>query len=285
MMGLVKIIKPGIFTTVQDEGRFGFSKYGVPKSGAMDLESLRFANLLLGNDKNCACIEWTFQAPVLQFSEATSIALTGAPVDAFLNGEKIKMYHQTKVGKNDILVINFCKNKIYGYVGIKDGFSSSIVLDSRSYYGGITAKKKLSVGDGIAYKKQEYFKGNFSGVSASFFAKTTKVVEVYPGPEYESLSIEQKRVLTNSVFTISNTINRMAIQLEEKLKNSISSIITSPVLPGTVQLTPSGNLIVLMRDCQTTGGYPRVLQLTENTINQIAQKRMGEKFNFVLVNF
>ncbi|MBQ0740214.1 allophanate hydrolase subunit 2 family protein, partial [Aquimarina celericrescens] len=112
---------------------------------------------------------------------------------------------------------------------------------------------KLSIGDEIAYEKQEYFKGNFSGISSSFFTETTKVVEVYPGPEFELLSIEQKRVLMDSVFTISNSINRMAIQLEEKLKNSIFSIITSPVLPGTVQLTPSGNLIVLMRDCQTTG--------------------------------
>ncbi len=74
----------------------------------------------------------------------------------------------------------------------------------------------------------------------------------------------------------------MAYQLEETLEHSLPSILTSPVLPGTVQLTPSGQLIILMRDCQTTGGYPRVLQLIEAAINLLSQKKFGDAFCFTL---
>ena len=108
---------------------------------------------------------------------------------------------------------------------------------------------------------------------------------MYKGPEFDALNEDQKSKVLDAFFTISNTINRMAIQLEEKIANTLPSIITSPVLPGTIQLTPSGKLIVLMRDCQTTGGYPRVLQLSENSINHIAQKRMKEKCGFKLIEF
>ena len=76
----------------------------------------------------------------------------------------------------------------------------------------------------------------------------------------------------------------MAYQLKEPLENELTSIITSLVLPGTVQLTPSGKLIILMRDCQTTGGYPRILQLSEDSINRLAQKFTGDKINFILIN-
>ena len=75
----------------------------------------------------------------------------------------------------------------------------------------------------------------------------------------------------------------MAYQLKELFKNDLKSIITSPVLPGTVQLTPSGNLIILMRDCQTTGGYPRILQLNEAALNVLSQKYSGQKIQFQLL--
>ena len=283
MMGSVKIVKPGFFSTIQDEGRFGFSEYGVPRSGAMDQKSFAYANSLLGNDKNSACIEWAFQAPFLQFSEPTIISLTGALVDAFLNDKKIKMYQQIQVQKEDILCIKFCKNKVYGYVGIKKGFLTPVTLKSRSYFKSITDDYMLRVNDEIPYQKNLVFKSQFSTISEPVFDKNLDTLQVYKGAEFDLLSSAQKATLLEGDFTISNSINRMAIQLEEKLHNTLPSIITSAVLPGTVQLTPSGKLIVLMRDCQTTGGYPRVLQLTEDAINTIAQKRMQEKCGFSLL--
>ncbi|PKV51997.1 biotin-dependent carboxylase-like uncharacterized protein [Aquimarina sp. MAR_2010_214] len=285
MIADVEIVKPGLFTTIQDEGRFGFSKYGVPKSGAMDQVAFGFANLILGNAKNDACIEWTIQPPVLKFSEATTIVLTGGETDAFLNDQKIEMYREIKVLKNDILKLNSCKKGMYGYVGIKNGFLSKEVLRSRSFYKSITPQFRLGKNDKIPYQSSANYKGHFSTISPPLFLENSNALEVYKGPEFDMLNEEQKSKVLESIFTISNTINRMAIQLEEKISNTLPSIITSPVLPGTIQLTPSGNLIVLMRDCQTTGGYPRILQLTETAINHIAQKRMKEKCAFKLIEF
>ncbi|WP_108809394.1 biotin-dependent carboxyltransferase family protein [Aquimarina spinulae] len=285
MIADVEIVKPGLSTTIQDEGRFGFSKYGVPKSGAMDQVSFGFANLILGNPKNSACIEWTIQPPVLKFHEETTIVLTGGETDAFLNDKKIEMYREIRVLKNDILKVNFCKKGIYGYVGIKGGFFSEEVLCSRSFYKSITPRFRLDKNDKIPYQSSSDYRDHFSTISPPLFLGNSNELEVYKGPEFDMLNDAQKSKVLESVFTISNTINRMAIQLEEKIPNILSSIITSPVLPGTIQLTPSGSLIVLMRDCQTTGGYPRVLQLTETAINHIAQKRMKEKCSFKLIEF
>lgn len=283
MIGKAKIIKAGLFTTIQDEGRFGFSKFGVPRSGAMDKLSFGLANSLLGNSKNAACIEWAFQPPILQFLESTEIVLTGAEADPFLNDVKIDMYRKISIAKNDILKFNFCKNGIYGYVGISNGFSTSLVLKSRSFYKSITSSYRLENETILSYQKSNIHDNQLSNISVPSLFDNTKELEVYKGPEFELLSKDQQSFLLDNSFTISGTINRMAIQLEEKLDNDLPSILTSPVLPGTVQLTPSGILIVLMRDCQTTGGYPRVLQLSEMSINRIAQKRMKEKCDFKLI--
>ena len=105
-------------------------------------------------------------------------------------------------------------------------------------------------------------------------------IECYKGPEFHKLSKENKENLLKKQFSISNNHNRMGYILNEKIKNNIKPIITSHVMPGTVQLTPGGKIIILMRDCQTTGGYPRILQLTNNAINILSQKMTNSEIKF-----
>ncbi len=285
MKGIVEILKPGLSTTIQDKGRLGYSKFGVPKSGPMDEVAFGFANLLLGNDENCACIEWTLQPPVLKFNAPTQICLTGAITDAFLNDDKIEMYRQVEVEKNDILSMYFCKNNLYGYVGIYQGFQSAISLKSRSFYTSITQNATLKKHDKVPFVISNGTENRFSNLILPEQDNLNYHLDVYRGMEFDLLSNDQKDFLFNTEFSISNIRNRMAIQINEELKNTLPSIITSPVLPGTIQLTPSGKLIVLMRDCQTTGGYPRILQLSAHAINQIAQKRTNETIQFKLIDF
>jgi len=106
---------------------------------------------------------------------------------------------------------------------------------------------------------------------------------VYKGPEYKQLTDKQLEVLFFKEFTVAKENNRMAYQLKEKIMGHKISMLTSATLPGTVQFTPSGKLIVLMKDAQTTGGYPRILQLTEKSISILSQKRMGDNLSFKLV--
>ena len=105
-------------------------------------------------------------------------------------------------------------------------------------------------------------------------------IDCYKGPEYDRLSIKNKDILLKKEFSISNNHNRMGYILEQNLKNNINPILTSHVMPGTVQLTPGGKIIILMRDCQTTGGYPRILQLTNNGINMLSQKITNSVIKF-----
>ena len=108
-------------------------------------------------------------------------------------------------------------------------------------------------------------------------------MKVFRGPEYDLLSTNSKQKLFKNEFTI-NSNNRMAYNLEEKLQVDIKTIISSPVLPGSVQLTPSGKMIILHRDCQTTGGYPRILQLNISSLNYLSQLKSTDKIKFRLIN-
>ncbi|MDH7444119.1 5-oxoprolinase subunit C family protein [Aquimarina mycalae] len=280
MIGELEIISSGLYSSIQDKGRFGFSKYGVPKSGAMDMRALYLANAILNNNENTAVIEWTMIPPVLKFHGDTIICITGAECTPFLNDEIQKMNYQFRVNNGDVLKLKNIKKGVFGYVGIKFGFLSEFILDSRSQYNLITKSGFLKKGDVISYRSCADSLAKNVVIKTSFFLHENRSIEVYEGPEFDQLSDSQIKDLLDMKFTISNDRNRMAIPLNESLKNDLSSMLTSPVLPGTVQLTPSGQLIVLMRDCQTTGGYPRILQLTEDSINRIAQKRVGEHINF-----
>ena len=278
----IKVLRPGFFTTVQDSERIGFAKYGVPKSGSMDRFSSAFANFLLQNEPSAAVLEMTLLGPELRFSAATQIAISGAFLSPVVNKVPVENDRILPISKGDILSFGKRSSGCRTYLAIKGGFQSEEVLGSRSWYPGITSCEKLEKGMSLTYLQPE---NRLSPKAAHVKPQkfwTGKELPAFPGPEFSMLPEEKKEELLNSIFTISSRNDRMGIQLQENFKNDLPGMLSSPVLPGTVQLTPSGKLIVLMRDAQTTGGYPRVLQLPETSINKIAQKVQGEKVRFRL---
>lgn len=273
---MLKVLKSGFYSTIQDNGRFGYREYGVPVSGAMDLYSGLFANTLLGNSSDNAVIEMTMLGGVFQFLKPTIIAVSGALMNPELNKKPIKQNAIIHVNANDILSFGRATKGFRTYLAIKNGFKSDIVLQSKSQYNSITVNSIVNKGDTIDYDGVvEKFSTTNASVKYDDSILTSTEIEAFAGPEFNQLSTSQKEVLLNSELKVSKYNNRMAYQLEPLIGNNIQPILTSPVLPGTVQLTPNGNLIVLMRDCQTTGGYPRVLQLTEKSINVLSQKSVG----------
>jgi biotin-dependent carboxylase-like uncharacterized protein len=282
---MVKVIKPGFFTTIQDLGRFGFQDYGVPISGTMDQYSAQFANALLNNDKNDAVLEMTMSGSTLRFDCHTIICISGADLSPTLNGKAIKLNTIITVKPNDVISFGKLNSGFRSYLAVKDGFQSEIKLNSRCMYKNVTSKYKIESND-VLHINEILSIESSKYASLKFNTNLFDInhLEVFKGPEFDLLTPNQKQKLFDQEFTISNLNDRMAYQLEEPFENSLSPIITSLVLPGTVQLTPSGNLIVLMRDCQTTGGYPRILQLKETSINCLAQKFKGQKISFQLIN-
>ncbi len=283
---MIKILKSGFYTSVQDQGRLGFAQYGVPSSGVMDQYASKFANQLLGNAKDAAVLEMTMIGAELQFLTATRIAIAGADMGATINGKAVAMFKSIKIHKNDILSFRQAKDGFRTYVAVRGGILAPQVLGSRSMLKGLTDDFKLNTGEQLhienelTLKSAKYARLKFYG---SYLQ--TKTLDVFKGPEFEKLTPSQVDELLQSDYQVSKFNSRMAYQLQPLIQNDLEPILTGPVLPGTVQLTPLGQLLVLMRDCQTTGGYPRVLQLTEKAIHILSQKTTADDLMFRLVAF
>jgi len=277
---MIKVIQSGLFTTVQDGGRYGHRDIGVPYSGFMDQQSAYAANTIVGNDKRESLIEITLKGPTLLFNDNQTISITGGDFNPLINDLTIEMYEPINVKYGDTLKINNTNNGARCYLAISGGIDVKSIFGSKSFLSNITESYYLRKGDEIKISnnsKSESFKKN------KLKFKLNKSINVFKGPEFTILNIKAKNMLFKNEFTI-RTNNRMAYNLEEKVQTGIKSIISSPVLPGSVQLTPSGKIIILHRDCQTTGGYSRILQLSENSLNNLSQLKSGEKIKFNLIN-
>ena len=278
---MISVRKRGFFTTVQDTGRLGYRHLGVPVSGVMDRYAAGLANSLLENQPTDALLEITMTGPELQFHEPAYIAITGADMSAKINNENIALNEVHQVNRDDTVSFGKLKKGLRSYLAIKGGFQTKQVLNSRSFYKPITEMNLIKDNMELDFVPCESYSPRIIQIKPDAFWKRNKI-KVYPGPEYTLLDDKQLEGLFANTFTIAKENNRMAYQLEEHLSPNSHSMLTSATLPGTVQLTPAGKLIILMMDGQTTGGYPRILQLSERSINLLAQKKYGDKIEFVL---
>ncbi|WP_299161190.1 biotin-dependent carboxyltransferase family protein [uncultured Tenacibaculum sp.] len=279
---MIKVVASGIYSSIQDTGRKGYRKIGVPVSGAMDAYSAQLANNLLHNSEDAALIEVTFGGCKLEFLTDTFICITGADFSPKLEDVLIKLNSVQRVVKGTVLSFGKRNYGVRTYIGVSGGIQSEQFLNSRSFYKGITPDFILRKGTILPIAAKEgQLQRSFAAVKINQQHFTSESIKCFKGPEFDLLSSEQITLLQETVFTISSDNNRMGYRLNEAMPNSFDSMLTSGVLPGTVQLTPSGKLIVLIRDCQVTGGYPRVLQIFEKGINILAQKTTGDRLRFV----
>lgn len=283
---MLEVLKAGFYDSIQDLGRLGYQQYGVPTSGVMDVFSASKANNLLGNDIKEAVMEITMTGPILKFQCNTAICITGADLSPSLNGTPFKINAVQKIVKGDTLAFGKLKYGYRSYLSVLGGFKTESVIQSRSMYQSITKQFKIHKNDKfdiVAEPSLGFIKKHASIKWDDTFFET-KIIHVFKGPEFDQLFDSQIEQLLSSDLTVSKNNNRMAYQLEEKVENKLEPILTSLVMPGTVQLTPAGNLIILMRDCQTTGGYPRIFQLEEKSLDILSQKYVGQKIKFQLIS-
>ena len=277
---MIKVIQPGLFTTIQDGGRHGYRNIGIPTSGFMDQESAWAANKIVDNYREESLIEITLKGPTLLFNNNCTISITGGDFNPLINGMPIKMYESINVKLGDTLKINNTKNGARCYLAISGGIDVKSIFGSKSFLSNITESYYLRKGDEIKISDNSYSK-TLKKNKLKF--KLNRSMDVFKGPEFDLLSIKFKNILFENEFTISSN-SRMAYNLDEKAQIGIKSIISSPVMPGSVQLTPSGKIIILHRDCQTIGGYPRILQLDTNSLNNLSQLKSNDKIKFSLIS-
>lgn len=278
---MIKVLSAGFYTTIQDIGREGYANIGVPVSGVMDSYTATLANTILNNSIEASVLEIMLGGCRLKFIVPTNICISGGDFSPRLNDKPVSLNRILAIEKGTILSFGKVHFGVRCYLAVQGGILTEKVLGSRSYYQGITKDFLVRKNDILPIQSVKNIQNSTrSAVKISESHFTSQTISCYKGPEYELLNAHQKKKLEITLFTVSKDTNRMGYRLKETINNDFKSMLTSAVLPGTVQLTPSGKLIVLMRDCQVTGGYPRILQLSENGMNVLAQKTTGSRFRF-----
>ncbi|MFK7783592.1 MAG: biotin-dependent carboxyltransferase family protein [Crocinitomicaceae bacterium] len=280
---MIEVIRAGQFTTIQDLGRFSYRSMGVPVSGPMDSASANDANNLLGNDSNSPLLEMAHVGATLLFHQSATIALSGANCEVKLNNEQVEVDAVLNIESGSKLTFGAMKNGNFLYLAICGGFKVEMTLGSACYFEAVNGISHLKKGMQLRFDETVQQR-SIKRVQRKTLSKVLSAcIEVEKGPEFQGLSDREIDVLFAMEFTVSRQSNRMGYRLNEQVNFKIDEIISSPVQPGTIQLTQGGQLIVLMRDAQTTGGYSRILQLTENSINKLAQLPPNSVFKLKLI--
>jgi antagonist of KipI len=286
--------KSGILTTVQDSGRNGFRRFGINPNGAMDKTAARLINILLGNAENEAVLEIHFPAPIIKFEENAVIALGGADFGAKIDEKQVENWRPIFVKKDQILRFS---TKISGnrtYLSVKDGFEIKDWLKSKST--NLTAKiggfegRNLIKGDRILFRENdEQPQTNFDFFISDKMIpayETAPTIRMIVGAEFDFLTALSEQILLKEEFSISNDSNRMGFRLSGKPLYLLDKIelVSSAVDFGTIQLLPGGQLIILMADHQTTGGYPRIGHIISADLPILAQLSANDKIRFELIS-
>lgn len=278
MMSL-KIISPGIYTTVQDMGRYGAQHIGLSPSGAMDGESLLTGHQLLENNEQMA-LEMTMQGGEFEFTEANAFVITGADMQAELNGESIRNYHIYNASAGSTLKFKSAVNGLRTYLTVKGGFDlptfhNSVSTHTKIKVGGVEGRT-LKTGDELKFKQPETLQEKELYV----YDKDTKVIRFIPGRQFDRFKHVEETLQES--YTVSNTSDRMGIRLEgPALEADSYDIISEPVQLGAIQVTSEGQPIVLMNDRQTVGGYAKIGTVYFTDLAKLAQLVPGDSFRFV----
>jgi antagonist of KipI len=283
----IKVLKPGVHTSVQDQGREKFRAFGVPKSGPMDVEAASLANFLVGNPADHPVIEFTFQGPVLKMEGKGIIAITGAPFKVSLDQKQVQLNASIPLQGDHLLKISGTPTGCRGYLALAGDWQIDHWLDSCST--APQAPSQVTPGSLIIQGLEISVIGREK--EATHLIKQPELrtldrIRVLPGPEYSKFSVAVIKEFLRNKFMVSNQSNRMGYRLDSSLKQYKTpiEIISSGVVPGTIQVTHSGQLIVLMADAQTTGGYPRIANVITKDLDKLAQLKPGDQFGFQLVS-
>lgn len=297
--------KPGPLTTLQDLGRYGYQKYGVLVTGAMDSFSLRLANILVGNKPDEGALEMTIAGATLVLPKGLIFALTGADLDAKVFGQKVPRFRPIYVQEECILTMGFAKEGCRGYLAVSGGFAVKPVMNSKSTYlraklGGfagrpLAAKDVLPVNE--HHPKLKKFKERRSASHAyplsypmwsvpSSFIFGTDTIKVTKGLQYDWFDAASIENFFSSDYLITMASDRMGYRLEgAKLAQTTKhEMISEAVTFGSIQVPADGNPIALLADRQTAGGYAKIGQIILSDLPRMAQRTPGTKLRFELVS-
>ena len=283
----------GFLTSVQDLGRTGFRQFGVSTSGALDSFALRVANLLVGNDEGSAGLEITLGGLHLQFEDERIVAWCGGAFDVEIGSRALPAGHVAHLQAGDELKFGRAQIGCRCWLAISGGIDMPVVLGSRSTdlranFGGIEGRA-LRDGDVIPLCKWPGSPTPATAIS-SWSAPHDWVSPAMRGPilrfirgiDWERFNASTLQRFTSEAFTVSPDSDRMGVRLDgpELKREEETDLISEAVAPGTIQVPPSGKPILLLGDCQTIGGYPKIAHVITVDLSIAAQLRAGDRVRF-----
>ncbi|PMS37718.1 biotin-dependent carboxylase-like uncharacterized protein [Trinickia symbiotica] len=310
---MIEVLRAGAISSVQDLGRHGYRHLGIAAAGALDTLALEVGNRLVGNIPSAAAIEVTVGPTALRFTEATRIAVTGAEFGATLDDAPVPAWWSVPVRAGQALVLHGARRGMRGYVCVRGGIDVLPMLGSRStdlgaQFGGIGGRS-LREGDRLAVGATVAGGGAAVpidappvGVKAPEWCRFAQVghdrvrrgkhatgaepgvpIRVLRGPEYDSFANSAHEALWSEEWRVTPQSNRMGYRLSgpQLVRESPGELASHAVLPGTIQVPPNGQPIVLMSDAQTTGGYPRIGAVIRADLWRLAQVRLNGTIRFV----
>ncbi len=300
----VRVLKPGMLSSFQDEGRVGHQPLGVSVVGAMDQRAHRLANTLVGNTEDVASLEITLTGPTLQFTQACCIALCGADLSPRLNDKPIAMNRPLVLRAQDELHFGARQHGTRAYLAVHGGFDLPGVLGSQSTY----LRSRFGGWHGRALKRDDEIRlrrplkevgqdgGTLEtlakalwGISLylpSIIADSTRArIRLIQSQQWEEFTPASREALLNASFRISPDSERMGYRLQgpDILMTQPRQMISEATTFGTIQVPAGGQPIVLMADRQTTGGYPKIAYVATVDLPLLAQMGPGDKVQFELL--
>jgi biotin-dependent carboxylase-like uncharacterized protein len=317
---MMRVIKPGALSTLQDLGRYGYQRIGVPVNGAMDEWSHRVGNLLVGNPDEAVSLEITLTGPSLRFERDSLIAMTGADLRASLNGVPLPRNRAVLVRAGALLACGDRQEGARAYLAVRGGFQADTLMGSgstflRGGFGGMQGRA-LQKGDRVAVgsdakrptalirimvqsgsdmvigpvlaqpwepvpQAAEALEGEADGAANP----EGVVLRCMPGPQWDRFEEDARKRFEDSAFRIDGRSDRMGYRLQGPtllLKKPLEMV--SEATPfGTVQVPPDGNPIVLMADRQSAGGYPKIAYVATVDLPRLAQSMPGESVAFLCI--
>jgi antagonist of KipI len=301
----IEVLRPGLLTSIQDLGRYGYQKHGVIVSGSMDSYSLRLANLLVGNAEGEAALEITLIGPSLRIDQDVLLAITGGNLSPTVAGVAIPMWRPVYLKQGSILKFGECKTGCRSYLSIAGGYQIPEVLGSSSTYlrAGLGGFQGRALKKGDVLQSKSPHEGSLkilqqlapqsslaSFVSTAWYVGRGHIpqdsrhitIRMMRGRQFDQFDEQSIEQLLHSAFRVTPQSDRMGYRLSGsslKLANP-KEMISEAIALGTVQVPPDGNPIILLADRQTAGGYPKIAQIAAVDVPVVAQSKPGANIWF-----
>ncbi len=282
---MIELLRVPSLLTVQDSGRTGYRKLGVPMSGFMDDVSARLANYLVGNPGNASLLEFLLTGPTIKFNASAVFAVAG-DVEVRLNGVPVEPWTSYWAKRGDILEVGALRSGLYGYIAFAGGIKCEKLLGSCSTYARANLGRPLKAGDklSLGYAILTEREGRYLPPELRpDYSPSEREIRVVLGPNLEHFTGRGVETFLSEAYTVTPESDRMGYRLDgPEIEHSErgAGIVTEPLLPGTVQVPANGKPIVMMRDAQTTGGYAKIATVISADLHLLAQSRPGTKVKF-----